>query len=140
MILLQNREDKIANFIQKIYDNSKRKIKIHEVKHSNVDTLRKIFSNFQVVIIPSSNQAFVSKLLASIGIMDSVSIVYGLDAWKRYDNLDIGNLMELDVHIPISNAFNTKDNYDIAFINLFEKTYNTNPGKYTFVGLSLIHI
>ena len=46
--------------------------------------------------------------------------------------------MELDVHIPISNAFNAKDNYDIAFINLFEKTYNTNPGKYTFVGYNII--
>ena len=138
MVLYQKRDSEIAEYINKIYKKDNRKINLFEIEHTHVDSLRNIFSDFQVVIIPSSNQAFVSKLLASIGIMDSVSIVFGLDAWKRYDNLDIGNLMELDVHLPISNSFNYNNKHDKAFLDLFEQRYNTNQGKYTYVGYNII--
>ena len=47
--------------------------------------------------------------------MDSVSVVYGLDSWKQYENLDIDNLMELDVHLPISNFYNNQNNYAKSF-------------------------
>ena len=100
--------------------------------------LRNIFSEFQVVIIPSTNKAFVSKILGSIGIMDSTSIVFGLDAWKRYDNLDINNLMELDVHLPISNGFSYSREHDKSFLRLFEIRHNTNQAKYSHIAYNII--
>ena len=70
--------------------------------------------------------------------MDSTSIVFGLDAWKRYDNLDIDNLMELDVHLPISNGFSYNRKHDKSFLRLFEKKYNTNHAKYTHIAYNII--
>ena len=86
----------------------------------------------------SSNRSFVSGLLGSIGIMDSTSIVFGLNSWERYDNLDIDNLMELDVHIPMYNFFNSDKQHDKSFLRLFEQEYNTNQGKYTYIAYNII--
>ena len=54
-------------------------------------------------------------MLSSIGSIDSNSTVYTFESIKSYDNLDITNLMELNVHIPNSNYLNYEDNFDINF-------------------------
>lgn len=138
MLLHETKDKGIALYTQHLFREEKKSINIFEIKHSHVDSLRNIFSDYQIVIIPSSNKAFVSKLLGSIGIMDSMSVVFGLDSWKRYDNLDIDNLMELDVHLPISNHFSLSNKHDKAFLRLFENKYNTNQGKYTHIAYNII--
>ena len=138
ILLYQSKNKKNALYIKSLFRKENRNIKLFEIQYSHVDSLRNIFSPFQLVIIPSSNKAFVSKLLASIGIMDSTSIVFGLDAWKRYDNLDIDNLMELDVHLPISNGFSNNRAHDKEFLRLFEKKYNTNQAKYTHIAYNIV--
>ena len=84
-----------------------------------MDSIRKMFTEKQVVIIPSENKAFVSKILGSIGGMDSTSLVFGLSDWKKYDNLDINNLMFLDVLFPDPHYYSNSSKHDISFINLF---------------------
>ena len=138
IVLHQTKEKGIALYIQNLFRKENRNVKLFDIQYSHVDSLRQIFTPFQLVIIPSSNKAFVSKLLGSIGIMDSTSIVFGLDVWKRYDNLDIDNLMELDVHLPISNGFNNSRKHDMGFLRLFEKKYNTNQAKYTHIAYNII--
>ena len=103
-----------------------------------MDSIRKIFSEKQVVIIPSENKGFVSKILGSIGGMDSTSLVFGLYDWKKYDNLDIHNLMFLDVKFPNPYSFNKFSKHDISFVKLFEKKYNTNQGKYTHIAYNTL--
>ena len=103
-----------------------------------MDSIRKIFTEKQVVIIPSENKAFVSKMLGAIGGMDSTSFVFGLYDWKKYDNLDIHNLMFLDVKFPDPNYYSNTNNHDIFFINLFEKIYNTNQAKYTHIAYNTL--
>jgi hypothetical protein len=139
VVLLHQTKDKaIALFIQNLFRKEKKNIKLFDIQYSHVDSFRNIFTDFQIVIIPSTNRAFVSKLLTSIGRIDSTSIIYGLDAWKRYDNLDIENLMELDVHIPVANAFSYKKKHDKAFLKFFESKYNTNQAKYTHIAYNII--
>lgn len=138
ILLYQAKEKGIALYIQNLFRQENRNIKLFDIQYSHVDSLRSIFTPFQLVIIPSVHKAFVSKLLGSIGIMDSTSIVFGLDAWKRYDNLDVENLMELDVHLPVSNAFSYNNRHDISFLKLFESKYNTNQTKYTHIAYNII--
>lgn len=138
MLLFQEEEKGIALYAQNLFRKEKRNINIYNIESSHVDSLRNIFSDYQIVIIPSNNRSFVSSVLGSIGIMDSTSIVFGLDTWKRYDNLDIDNLMELDVHIPMSGVFNPNNKHDKSFLSLFEKVYNTNQGKYTHIAYNII--
>jgi len=103
-----------------------------------VDSIRKLFKEKQVVIIPSENKAFVSKLLASIGEMDFISLVFGLYDWKTYDNLDIDNMMFLDVKFPDAYSFSNASDHDISFLNLFERKYNTNQDKYTYIAYNIM--
>ena len=77
-------------------------------------------------------------MLASIGSIDSTSIVFSLESIISYDNLDIRNLMELNVHIPNSKTIDYTNDYDLSFISLFENEYNTNYRKYSKQGYDII--
>jgi hypothetical protein len=46
--------------------------------------------------------------------------------------------MFLDVKFPDAYSFSNASDHDIAFLNLFEKKYNTNQGKYTHIGYNII--
>ena len=116
----------------------RKEVETFTIEYTKVDSIRKIFTEKQVVIIPSENKGFVSKILGSIGGMDSTSLVFGLYDWKKYDNLDIHNLMFLDVKFPNPYSFNKFSKHDISFVKLFEKKYNTNQGKYTHIAYNTL--
>ena len=121
-----------------MFKQQEKEIETFAIEYTKVDSIRKIFKEKQVVIIPSDNKAFVSKILGSIGGLDSTSIVFGLYDWKKYDNLDIHNLMFLDVKFPNPYGFSKYSNHDIAFVKLFEKKYNTNQAKYTHIAYNTL--
>ena len=77
-------------------------------------------------------------MLGSIGGIDSVSTVFSFESIMSYDNLDITNLMELDVHIPNSRTINLNSTYDVSFQNLFEQKYATNVRKYSKQGYDIV--
>ena len=108
------------------------------MEHTKVDSIRRFFVDRQHVLLLSSNKAFINKMLGSIGGIDSVSVVYAFESITSYDNLDITNLMELDVHVPNSRGVNHANEFDQNFIELFEREYNTNVRKYTNIGYNII--
>ena len=127
-------------YIKHLFNQHEKEVETFILEYTKVDSIRKIFSEKQVVIIPSENKGFVSKILGSTGGMDSTSLVFGLYDWKKYDNLDIHNLMFLDVKFPNPYSFNKFSKHDISFVKLFEKKYNTNQGKYTHIAYNtLLH-
>jgi len=125
-------------YIKHLFKQHEKEVETFTVEYTKVDSIRKLFSEKQVVIIPSENKAFVSKILGSIGGLDSTSFVFGLYDWKKYDNLDIHNLMFLDVKFPNPYSFNKFSKHDISFVKLFEKKYNTNLGKYTHIAYNTL--
>jgi len=125
-------------YIKHLFEQHDKIVEVFNLKYTKIDSIRKIFTKKQVVIIPSENRAFVSKILGAIGGMDSTSFVFGLYDWKKYDNLDIHNLMFLDVKFPDPYNFNKYSNHDISFLSLFEKKYNTNIAKYSHCAYNTI--
>jgi hypothetical protein len=125
-------------YIKHLFKQYEIEVETFTVIYTKVDSIRKMFSEKQVVIIPSENKAFVSKILGAIGGMDSISFVFGLYDWKKYDNLDIHNLMFLDVKLPDPHYYSNTNNHDISFLILFEKKYNTNKAKYTHTAYNII--
>lgn len=139
LILHQNDNDKLVNsLIRSFKKNNFKEINTHRIEYTHVDSIRGIFSPFQIVLIPSTNKAFVSKVLSSIRCLDSSSIVFGLNSWVKYDNLDIDDLMELNLHLPLSNQLNYFSQFDKQFIKLFETTYLTNHAKYSYNAYSIM--
>ena len=125
-------------YIKHLFNQQEKEIETFTIEYTKVDSIRKIFTEKQVVIIPSENKGFVSKILGSIGGMDSTSVVFGSYDWKKYDNLDIHNLMFLNVKFPNPYSFNKFSKHDIYFVKLFEKKYNTNQGKYTHIAYNTL--
>ena len=125
-------------YIKNLFFLKEKVVETFSVEYPNVEYIRKIFTKKQVVIIPSENKAFVSKILGAIGGMDSTSFVFGLYDWKKYDNLDIHNLMFLDVKFPDAYSFKISNNHDVSFLNLFEERYSTNQAKYTHIAYNII--
>jgi len=125
-------------YIKHLFNQQEKEVETFTIEYTKVDSIRKIFTEKQVVIIPSENKGFVSKILGSIGGMDSTSLVFGLYDWKKYDNLDIHNLMFLDVKFPNPYSLIKSSNHDISFVKLFEKKYNTNQGKYTHIAYNIL--
>ena len=139
LILHQYDEVRHVNSLKRVLSkNNFNEIYSYELKYTHVDSIRNIFSPFQIVLIPSTNKAFVSKVLSSIRCLDSTSVVFGLNSWVKYDNLDIDDLMELNLHLPISNQLNYYQEFDQQFIKLFEKTYLTNHTKYSYNAYSIM--
>jgi len=125
-------------YIKYLFKQHEKEVETFTVEYTKVDSIRKLFSEKQVVIIPSENKGFVSKMLGAVGGMDSTSFVFGLYDWKKYDNLDIHNLMFLDVKFPNPYSFSKYSNHDIYFVKLFEKKYNTNQAKYTHIAYNTL--
>ena len=138
IVLNQKGHEGKSAYIKNLFSKGEKVVETFTLTATKVDSLRKIFKERQVVIIPSENKAFVSKVLGSIGGMDSISLVFGLYDWKKYNNLDIHNLMFLDVKFPDAYSFSNTNNHDVSFLKLFEKKYNTNQAKYTHIAYNII--
>jgi hypothetical protein len=139
IIVLNDKKNKGKSaYIKNLFSQGEKVVETYTVYSTKVDSIRKLFNANQVVIIPSENKAFVSKILGSIGGMDSTSLVFGLYDWKKYDNLDIHNLMFLDVKFPDAYSFSNSNNHDVSFLELFENKYNTNQAKYTHIAYNIV--
>ena len=139
IIILHDKKQKgLATYIQYKFKKENKTVESFQIINTKVDSIRKHFVEKQSVLLFSTNKAFISKLLGSIGGIDSASTVFTFESIKLYDNLDITNLMELDVHIPNSGSINYSDKFDKSFLNLFENEYYTNVRKYTRTGYNII--
>lgn len=91
-----------------------------------------------MVLVPSNNRSFVSRVLPILGSMEDTSFtVYGLDSWNRFDNLDMDDLVNLDVHIPSVFFPYPQDVYQDFVLN-FHKKNRSYPSKYSFAAYKQI--
>ena len=138
VIFNEEKDDNIANYLKYKFRNKNKNVESYSIIYTPVDSIREYFVENQNVFLLSANKHFISKMLGSIGSIDSISTVFSLESIISYDNLDITNLMELNVHIPNSKTIDYSDDYDLSFISLFENEYNTNFRKYSKQGYDII--
>ena len=96
-----------------------------------------------VVLMPSENQAWVSAGLTSINDVFSrdttkhVSI-YGMEKWRKYDNIELKHWNDLNVSYPVVNNINYTDTLTQDFIIHYRAQYYSEPSSYAFTGFDLI--
>ena len=102
---------------------------------SNRDLVKKqLNADTNIIVVPSNDRSFVSRLLPILSSMeDTVFTVYGLNTWNMFDNLDYGDLVNLNVHIP-SVFMNDGSELYSKFVDRFYKNYFSYPKKYAFSG------
>ncbi|MDB9964008.1 hypothetical protein OAD50_02935, partial [Vicingaceae bacterium] len=88
-----------------------------------------------VILAPSSDQSFVTRLLTSLNMMGNYKFkVVGLETWQNFENIEIDYLHNLNVHL-ITSEFIDKDNPDnVDFIQRFNDTYETMPSDFSYLG------
>ena len=138
IICYDEAEKGLALYMERKLDKSKNNILKMNMIYTHVDSIRDQFLDTQIVILPSNNRAFVSRMLGTLGGIDSVFTVFGLSNIKNYDHLDIENLMHLDTHFPDPYYFNPNSRRDSLFLYGFEEKFQSTPSRFSYVGYNTI--
>lgn len=120
------------------YNFKKENLIVKDYNFSDIEDIKKICTDSQNILLISTNKAFVSRALSSMGALDIPLTVFAFEALQNYSNLDINNLMNLNVHIINSRSIDLNNHFDITFVNSFQKKYLTNPQKYSKIGYDII--
>jgi DNA-binding transcriptional regulator/RsmH inhibitor MraZ len=137
-ICYQEPEKGLALYMQKNLSKSQNKISMMNMIYTHIDSIRTQFLDTQIIILPSNNRAFVSKMLGTLGGIDSSFTVFGLSNIKNYDHLDLENLMHLDVHFPDPYYFNSNDLKDKILLNSFEEKFMAIPSRFSVVAYKIM--
>ena len=138
IICYDEAEKGLALYMERKLDKSKNNILKMNMIYTHIDSIRDQFLDTQIVILPSNNRAFVSRMLGTLGGIDSVFKVFGLSNIKNYDHLDIENLMHLDTHFPDPYYFNPNSKRDSLFLYGFEEKFQSTPSRFSYVGYNTI--
>jgi LysM repeat protein len=93
-----------------------------------------------IVIIPSSDQAFVSDVLMRLNVLSRTYdiTIFGLHEWQRFANLEVEYLHNMELHFA-SPYFIDYDNGDVKdFLGRFRNKYKTEPSYYGFQGYDIM--
>ena len=134
-----NKELQIVDLIKKTFRSNSDSIKELVYKTAGLKgfTNALSFSKTNVVIVASSDQAFVTDLfnkLRGLHEKDYKIMVVGMESWINYENLDINTIQKLQLQIPAGSCINYHDTLTNKFIKAYRERFHTEPGKYAFSG------
>ena len=138
IICYDEQEKGLALFMERKLDKMKNNISTMNMIYTHIDSIRNQFLDTQIVILPSNNRAFVSRMLGTLGGIDSIFTVFGLSNLKNYDHLDIENMMHLDVHFPDPYYFNQHTKRDSLFLYNFEEMFLSSPSRFSKIGYNIM--
>jgi hypothetical protein len=92
-----------------------------------------------VIVLPSNNQSYVTEFISKLNTINDKNkiVLFGLQNWVNYDNLDFDYLNSLNVHIPTNNYIDYHDPATQDFINAYFEKYKTDPELYSYQGFDL---
>ena len=92
-----------------------------------------------VVILPSNNQSYVTEFISQLNTFkDKYKIVlFGLQNWVNFDNLDFEYLNNLSLHLPSNTYIDYKNIATQNFIKAYRDIYKTEPETYVFQGYDI---
>ncbi|HLC82300.1 MAG TPA: ABC transporter substrate-binding protein, partial [Bacteroidia bacterium] len=92
-----------------------------------------------VIVLPSNNQSYVTEFISSMNTLkDKYKIVlFGLQNWMNYDNLDFDYLNNLSLHVPSNTFVDYQNPSTINFVKNYRLKYKTDPEIYVFQGFDI---
>lgn len=94
-----------------------------------------------VVVLPSNNQSFVSDFTSKLHVLkDKYKIVlFGMQSWINYDNMDYEYFNELSVHVPSNGFVEYEKAASKNFVQKFRVHFKTDPEIYSFQGYDITY-
>lgn len=98
-------------------------------------------SKINVIILPSTNQSFTTDFISKLNSMrDKYKFVlFGMQAWTGYDNLDFEYLNNLNVHFPANSFVDYENPATKNIIRKYRDRYKTEPENYVFQGFDVTY-
>lgn len=120
--------------------------------HTAADTVKEVFglggisnaissTKVNVVVLPSNNQSYVTEFIGKLNVMKEKNniVLFGLQNWNNYDNLDIEYLNNLTLHTPANNFVDYENVQTKQFIKNFREHYKTEPDNYSYEGFDITY-
>gem|GEM_PF-903443 len=94
-----------------------------------------------VIIIPSSDEAFVSPIISRLDSLDEMKfVVCGLPTWENFESIDPKMLQKLQTHIFTSSFIDYNNQHVKNFRRSFIEKYKTDPVHNAFLGFSITYL
>jgi LysM repeat protein/ABC-type branched-subunit amino acid transport system substrate-binding protein len=112
---------------------------LREAKSLNVIESMLNPSKTNVVVLPSNNQSYVTEFISKLNKAPDKNkiVVFGLQSWLNFDNLDFEYLNKLAVHIPSNNFIDYRDLSTKNFVRAYRDKFRTEPELYAFQGYDI---
>ncbi|OQY03649.1 MAG: hypothetical protein B6I20_04580 [Bacteroidetes bacterium 4572_117] len=94
-----------------------------------------------IVLIPSTDEAFITDIVTQINYNKKryKITVYGMKSWESFRNIQIGYLANLNCHYGTTTYVDYNNKSVKNFIYQYGKTYNTQPGLYSYLGYDVAY-
>ena len=92
-----------------------------------------------VIVFPVVDRPSITDLMANLAtttFRDLDIMLYGMEQWMKYDNLDADVLERINLHIPVSSYVDFGDRRTIQFIKDYKDEYGTIPSAAAYAMLS----
>lgn len=94
-----------------------------------------------IVILPSNNQSYVTDFISKLNVLRDKNdiVLFGLQTWTNYDNLDLEYLNNLSLHIPANNYVDFSNPASKRFIETYRERYKAEPENYAYQGFDVTY-
>lgn len=109
--------------------------------HSNMQSMLSA-SKLNIIILPSNNQSYVTEFISHLNSINREKfkiVLFGLQNWMNYDNLDFEYLNNLSLHIPANTFVDYKNASTQNFIQTYRSKYKTEPEMYVYQGFDVAY-
>jgi len=123
-----------------------------EKGHATADTVKEVTglggvqnvlssTKANIVVLPSNNQSYVTEFIGKLNQMKDKHniILFGLQNWNTYDNLDLEYLNNLSLHTPANNFVDYSNVQAQQFIQRYRDKYKTEPQSYSYQGFDITY-
>ena len=94
-----------------------------------------------VIVLPSNNQSYVTEFISKLNplVEKNKIILFGLQSWINYDNLDFDYLNKLSVHVPCNNYIDYHNVATSNFTKNYYERFKTDPELYAYQGFDIAY-
>lgn len=139
-----------ADYVSGYGDKYRDSAAVGTVGKYDADALEKYLEagKVNVLVVPSTDLAYVTGFLTKMNALSPRTydkyqfVIFGMNVWQDWDNMDVHYLQKFNLHLASPNYINYDDREVKNFVRAFRAEYNTDPGKFGFMGydVTLYHL
>ncbi|MBA3285258.1 MAG: ABC transporter substrate-binding protein [Nitrosopumilus sp.] len=142
----RTKERELANMFRDALGNGNGSVVLSTVNYPEqgeevlISKLKKSLTN--ILIIPSSDEAYVSNLISQLYMMEDEFdiMLFGLPTWEKFETLDFNKLQDYKVHYFSTTALNDANPLVNTVKSYYMKQYKSEPSIAVYQGYDTMYL